>query len=448
VGDRICELAVRERGGATWVGVSQSRGSRHWALSVAGLDVYDGVAGIALALAYLGDVTGEERYARMARAAYGTMRAQLARALDAGANPADGEDEAGPPPPIGFFSGWGGVIATLAHLTALWGDADPLHQAQGIVEILPSLIERDRSFDVVQGSAGCIAGLLCLARIAPSDRVTAALRHCGDRLAAGAEAMPAGIGWTVFPRTPPLTGFAHGSAGFAWALLRLWEYVGDERYHRLAADALAYERAHFDPGRGNWRDPGRARTGDRGGDDAYLASWCYGAPGIGLARLDTLPLLDDETVRDEIHAALATTLAVGLGGSHCLCHGDLGNLEFVQRAADRQPALLPEAALAHLRVDREVVTTSLLELARQDGWCCGTPRHVETPGLMAGLAGIALQLLRLADPSRVPSPLTMDPPPAAAVAAHEDGSRLVGEGSWRAHGRCQASWEEWNHESE
>ena len=72
-----------------------------------------------------------------------------------------------------------------------------------------------------------------------------------------------------------------------------------------------------------------------------MTAWCHGAPGIGLARLRSLPHLDDATSRAEIGTALATTLAEGFGRNHSLCHGDLGNLDFVVQAAEtaRRPAV-------------------------------------------------------------------------------------------------------------
>ena len=65
---------------------------------------------------------------------------------------------------------------------------------------------------------------------------------------------------------------------------------------------------------------------------SHMCTWCHGAPGIGLARLRTLPLLDNTAIRSEINIALKTTLENGFGGNHSLCHGDLGNLELLLQA--------------------------------------------------------------------------------------------------------------------
>jgi lantibiotic modifying enzyme len=134
-----------------------------------------------------------------------------------------------------------------------------------------------------------------------------------------------------------------------------------------------------------------------------MTAWCHGAPGIGLARLHTLPHLDDATIRTEIHAALQTTLARGFGLNHSLCHGDLGNLELLVQASEKL-----EDEQCGTQVHR--LTAMILDSISRHGWLCGLPLGVESPGLMTGLAGIGYALLRLAEPAHVPSVLVLAPP--------------------------------------
>jgi lantibiotic modifying enzyme len=56
------------------------------------------------------------------------------------------------------------------------------------------------------------------------------------------------------------------------------------------------------------------------------------------------------------------------------------------------------------------IAAIVLESIHRDGWLCGVPLGVESPGLMTGLAGIGYELLRLAEPRRVPSVLMLEPP--------------------------------------
>jgi lantibiotic modifying enzyme len=218
--------------------------------------------------------------------------------------------------------------------------------------------------------------------------------------------MKRGVGWvTPVPARRPPSGFSHGVAGIAWALLELFALTGDERFRAKALAAIEYERSLFSPEDGNWLDErdmgGLARR--NGGGPRSISAWCYGAPGIGLARLSTLAQLDDEATRDEIEVALRNTLAHGFGQNHSLCHGDLGTIELLSEyvRVTRDPRCARE---------RERLAAVILESIGREGWLCGLPSGVESPGLMTGLAGIGYGLLRLAAPERVPSVLTLDPP--------------------------------------
>src|ERR671915_222589 len=99
--------------------------------------------------------------------------------------------------------------------------------------------------------------------------------------------MKHGIGWNNEGAiTRPLTGFSHGTAGIAWALLELAALTGEEHFRKAALDAIAYERDLFSPEAGNW-----PHLGDD--NNPFWVTWCHGAPGIGLARLCSLRHLDD-----------------------------------------------------------------------------------------------------------------------------------------------------------
>ena len=192
----------------------------------------------------------------------------------------------------------------------------------------------------------------------------------------------------------------------AWALLKLAAATGEARFRDAALAAIAYERSLFSSEAGNWPDLREFAKVDPAKDDGqaeFMSAWCHGAPGIGLARLGSLSYLDNPEIRAEIDVALRTTLAQGFGGNHSLCHGDLGNLELLLQASQVLPDPQWKAQTAR-------IASAILESIDQHGWLCGVPLGVETPGLITGLAGIGYGLLRLAEPERVPSVLTLEPP--------------------------------------
>jgi len=400
VGDRLDELALCTEVEATWIGVAGVDG-RHCSLAPLDSSLYEGVPGVALFLAYLGAVCGEERYTGLSRLALATVRRQARR-------------QAATLQRLGAFAGWGGFIYTLAHLGRLWDEPSLWNEADEMVERVISLVSRDDTFDIINGSAGCIASLIALYRCRPKDRTLEAAVKCGEHLVACAQKKGTGLAWdTKVPARELPSGFAHGTAGIAWALMELATLTGRESFRTAAEAGTEYERGLFSKDARAWLDGrdlgsfGRIRNGTALNDQepASVATWCYGAPGIGLAMLGVLRRTNSPALREEVERALRITLEEGFGLNHSLCHGDLGNVE-----------LLLQAGL-HLtdpewksRLER--MTSVVLESVERHGWLCGIPLGVESPGLMPGLAGIGYQLLRLAEPESVPSVLTLEPPPS------------------------------------
>lgn len=398
VGDRLDMLALRCGNEATWLGLLNIKETQ-WSISPLGLDLYGGLPGVALFLAYLGDVAKEPRYTDLARRTLATIRRQSSQADVRW---------------VGAFDGLSGVVYLLTHLGTLWNETALLREADEIITKLPSLIEADEQLDIISGSAGCIGVLLGHYDRTHSSAALAAATRCGERLLAQAIPAGAGMGW-IMPAiaSKPLAGFSHGAAGVAWALLQLAARTGDDRFRRTALAGIAYERSLFSPRAGNWldirdfdTDCTAAHPPHEHQHEHHAMAWCHGAPGIGQARLGTLAHLDDAMIRREIDVALRTTLSSGFGHTPTLCHGDLGNLDLLLQAG----TILGEP---HWHAEANRRAAVVLDGIEADGHLCATPLGVESPGLMTGLAGIGYGLLRLADPKRIPSVLSLASPIAA-----------------------------------
>jgi len=399
VANRLDWLSLRDQSEIAWLGVNLIN-DRMWKLLPLGFDLYNGTAGIVLFMAYLGAITGKDRYTALAKTSLRCIQRQLqiimktAPTFDVG---------------IGAFSGLGGIIYVMTHAGILWNEREWLAEAEALAEQLPKLIELDENFDFIGGSAGCIPALLGLYQATSAKSLLASAIQCGEHLINRAQSMTKGIAWqTKIKATKPLAGLSHGASGIALSLLELAAQTGETRFRESALDAMRYERSIFVPELGNWpdlRDISLASTLKQDDSKPYgfMVTWCHGAPGIGLARLHSLVYHDDIETRDEIAIALNTTLKQGFGLNHCLCHGDLGNLELLLQASQ----ILPDSKW-HVSVAE--ITTRILDNINQKGWICGIPMGIETPGLMTGLAGIGYGLLRLAEPERVPSVLLLAPP--------------------------------------
>jgi type 2 lantibiotic biosynthesis protein LanM len=400
VGDRLDELALRIETEATWVGVAGVDG-RYCSLAPLDSSLYEGVPGVALFLAYLGAVCGEERYTGLSRLALATVRRQARR-------------QAATLQRVGAFAGWGGFIYTLAHLGRLWDEPSLWDEADEMVERVISLVGRDDTFDIINGSAGCIASLIALYMCRPKERTLEAAVRCGDHLLACAQKKGAGVAWdTKVPARELPSGFAHGTAGIAWALMELAALTGAQSFRAAAEAGTEYERGLFSKETRAWvdgRDLGsfariRSGPGPDNQGQASVATWCYGAPGIGLALLGVLRHTNTAAIKEEVERALRITLEEGFGLNHSLCHGDLGNVELLLQASRSLADPEWKAQLGQM-------TSVVLESVEKHGWLCGIPLGVESPGLMPGLAGIGYQLLRLSEPEFVPSVLTLESPPS------------------------------------
>ncbi|MGW1428475.1 type 2 lanthipeptide synthetase LanM family protein [Streptomyces sp. NPDC002431] len=405
---RLSDLCVRDEHGLGWIGLDLVD-EKYWQYAPAPIGLYTGTAGIAHALDAVAAVTGDERTGELARAAFDQVakRSLLIAETLAGLAKKPGANEFG----IGAFGPFGGAVYALAHAAVRHDRPEYAEAAAALLPAVDELADDDGLLDIVSGSAGAILALLALEAARPGTGAARIAVRCADRLLATRQEHGDGWGWAT-PINPeePLAGFSHGASGIAYALARLDRVAPRPEYREAVRRALAYERTVFDPELRTWRDLRPANLGGR----TVMNAWCHGAPGIAMARtalhgLGTVPDLAD-LVESERHTAVLAAISTGLDldpvsglGNHSLCHGDIGNLLIIDGStrADQEPEvadLLPR------------VWKTLLHEGRENGWLCGVPKGVETPGLMTGLAGIAWGLARKAAPGQVPDLLTLAAP--------------------------------------
>lgn len=384
LGNRLVEQALVEDDKVNWVGLALVN-DKTWSIQACGLDLYSGMPGITLFMAFLGHLSGDPRVTALARQALATIRYETGQLK---------KIELG----LGAFEGWGGLIYLYTQLGALWDEPDLYREAAGIAARLGVVVEKDEVFDIIAGSAGAILALLALYRVYPQPEILDTAVLAGQHLVDRAVAKPGGVAWPNSQNKEVfLTGFSHGTAGIAYSLLKLGEASGEAKFRETALAAVGYERNLFSEEHQNWPDLRET------GHPEYIVMWCHGAPGITLGRLAAVPLLDDEATRQEIKAGLDTTLKQGFGYNHSLCHGDLGNLEPLLQASRVFPDEDYSASLNSF-------SGAVLENIRKEGPKSGIPFGVESPGLMSGLAGIGYGLLRLAAPDTVPPVLILAGP--------------------------------------
>jgi type 2 lantibiotic biosynthesis protein LanM len=385
LGDDLLELSFQGNKGIVFF-QPEYRDSEKSTMSGMGATLYEGLPGIMLLLAQLGLQSGLPRFTRAAEAALVTSRRML-------------KDEPESLSSIGAFGGLGGWIYALLALGVCWKRDDLIDEAVSWLPAVVAKIADAADADLITGASGCLLVVLELQRHRPGSEVMQAAAACAARLAERAQRGTEGAWWETPAEPHPLTGLAHGTAGAIAALARYGHVAGDAASLELAAAALRYERAAFEARRQRWYD--RYENADIATDVREdICSWCHGAPGVGLARLLWPAAMRDDVWRSELQSCLATTREQGLAGTHALCHGQMGNLDLLLQFAVHERA---DAALAGCRALGQVV----LDDARS-GWRCGGGSLAQEPlGLMVGLAGIAYGCLRLHDPYKVPSVLSL-----------------------------------------
>jgi type 2 lantibiotic biosynthesis protein LanM len=382
----------------TWIGI-RLNGLEEDAFDYrgTGTSVYDGLAGMTLAFIEAAGAHGSDKYLEMAQRCATPVIRHL---QDVERNDLS--------QPVGAFSGIGGSLYVLDRLARLTGDSqyhDHLWAA------LPSVLRsaKNETFnELVTGLAGCMSVTAGLYRHYPDAALREVTAICAERLHDGAVREGDAASWPIEEGRAALTGFSHGASGIAWALLEAAEVLGEDLLRHDALAAFEFERRYFAPEHGTWED---LREEDVAGTaEARLrARWCHGAGGIGLARLLAMRHLDDPRIVDEARTALRATEKLGFGATHSLCHGDFGNLELFELAA----RVLPADEAAHWRSVRGERARASVAALVDRGPVCGVAPGVEMSGLMLGVAGIALGLLRLARTEPIPSVLWLESPRTA-----------------------------------
>ena len=384
--DVLAKIAIRDADGLVeWLGMDLGSDGEKFSFGPVGNSLYGGTAGVALLAAHFPEDAARSDL----------LKALMPPLLQMGEPNRDGmrlrwwRDQA-----LGL-NGCGGTLLCLQQLAAS-SENDLRESLQGlesalISALLPDHIRADLDLDVIGGVAGLIGPLLQNG----SARALDCAVLCGDQLL---QHQAENGGWSLMsgPDRHPLLGFSHGTAGFAAALVKLGQCVGEARFIDAASRALAYERERFDADHGNWPDY-RDYKPDQ--PSRFMTSWCHGAPGIALGRacLFGTPLWDAFCL-EEMATALQTLIAFPLPTTDHICCGAMGNAAVLRIVAegpwsDQLPEPLRCAAIER---SSQLVNQSVARARLSGGSfrCFGTTdSNLLLPGCFTGLSGIGLALL-------------------------------------------------------
>lgn len=374
-------------GNVNWIGFGYVPNAERFQFQPLGFSLYDGSCGVALFLAAVAHVTGSTHWSNLAMDALQSLRTVLQTSDNLFAQKFARRIG------IGGATGIGSIIYSLVKISQFLSNAALLEDAQLAAKLItPELIAADQQLDVIGGAVGAILGLLSLYQQTGEARVLDKAIGCGQHLLAyrvNEHEQPKA--WKTIAQQP-LTGFSHGAAGIAYALLRLYAVTKDQDYLQAAEEGIAYERSVFSTAAANWPDL-------RQHQPRFMVTWCHGAPGIAISRLGSLSIYHTEEIYEDVEVALQTTQKYGLQGVDHLCCGNFGRIEVLLVAAQKlsRPQLLETAQKKAAWVVARADKLSAYQLFNN------LPNSLYNPGFFQGTAGIGYELLRLAYPEVLPA---------------------------------------------
>ncbi len=364
-GRTLLDSCIRVEGSVAWLSSVPGPAGRN-SITVCGVDLYAGLSGVGLFLAELWRTTGEQVFGDVARRCVATIGDRLER-----------EDLLSG---LGAGSGVGGVVYALSHPAFAELDTQAAEIARQLVCLFPvDSVITDSYFDVMDGSAGLLLGLLAARHIEHRQELEEA---CVHSLLEGLKmAQTRGLqSWETFEAGVPHSGFAHGSSGIAAALARFYALRPDSAVLRAVQTAIAFD---------NQVDL----------SDPHLpVQWCHGAPGIALAHgvvLESIPALAP-SLEPLVQRALRATLDAADAQTDGVCCGAMGSVAALFHGATDSSYAQPQ----------EELLAAIVESRRLHGayrWSAGPDRV--GPALFTGVSGIGLELLLIAADRRGATPL-------------------------------------------
>jgi type 2 lantibiotic biosynthesis protein LanM len=391
--DEIETKAFRqENGHIGWMVLHYSPAAERYTLQPMENDLYNGRAGVGLFFAALEKIVPGSRYRALAHASLTPVRHWLKRATD------EELTELG----FGGYAGLSSIVYALTRAGEFLGDGELIEGARyAALRIRPDQIESDQSLDAMNGAAGAIPALLACHAATGEPKVLAIATACGRHLLQSRA--PDQFGLKTWPTLEKryLTGFSHGAAGIAYALLQLYKVTADPEFYDAAAEGICFEGRAFVPEQNNWPDYRRAAT-RLSQDPMFCMAWCHGAPGIGLGRIAALDVMDTRDVRRDIQAALESTSSADLLPRDHLCCGNAGLMDTLCAAGER----LAQGEWS--RTALQLAARTIARGNRRGGFSIGFDNGFFNPSLFQGTAGVGYQLLRLAAPASIPSVLLLN----------------------------------------
>lgn len=371
IADYICSSAVVFKDNISWDNII-FYDNNTWKLAPIGLDLYDGVGGIAIFLASVNRTHPSELYEKTLKLVQNKLfnytdgngiYVQNLRTKDSG-----------------ILKGEGSIIYTYIILYKITKDKKYLFYAEKHFSEFEKIILQCKNPDYLSGNAGAIIVLVKLYAETNNRKYLGVAEILGENIWKMAKKQKEGYGIVrEDDNYPPLAGMSHGTSGYIMAYAYLYEKIPRTKYYERIKALLTYENSLFDWEIENWADLRKREKGKSG------IAWCHGAPGIALARLKLSSIELFRNVRevevdiDKCRYALEFNRK---NDSICLCHGLAGNY-WIKKYIFQTKGINNE----------QEIQKDLVEIInRVENFTVMLPREQYNVSLMTGITGIGMLL--------------------------------------------------------
>ena len=286
------------------------------------------------------------------------------------------------------FSGFGGTLYVNIVTSAVLGK-EPTGYSKQIDLALARWSRREANCDFVGGLAGAMIVLQRIHESTKDHRALVRLISLRQQIIQRAHWDAERCYWKSPMFEAPLGGFAHGTAGIAWALASTMMVATDPGVDHVVEAALRHDESYYRSDIGTWID------GRNGKSSNY---WCHGAAGIGLAAQAIHAMRGSKRAGHMCERAYQAVSNQGALGDDCMCHGTLGNAELLAAVGDNDKV-------------RAFYCAAHSKFLEQGDWSCVGVGSERLSSLLCGTSGIGYQMLRFAAPNLVPNLLLLEARP-------------------------------------
>lgn len=315
-----------------------------------------------------------------------------------------------------FYTGATSVLFLCIRLHQVTNDYQYLEKAKALAiryeEGIYTKVEQD---DLLSGNAGNLLLFTHLYAYTADEYYLQPIRILTDKLIDKARIADTGLKWDPIKHAyDSLTGFSHGVAGIAFALLQTARCFNSTGLLYLAEQALAYEMQYYDQDRNNWMDLRIGAQRLRNIHDQLgpqlthwqlqyfyptmsdVNTWAHGAAGSGLSRLYAWEMTANSNYLDQATAALQKGLTDIAGSDRedftlCSGYGGIAALMMETARIRQQP---------EWQYQTQTIALKAIAYFRQHHTYNNyVSNSIQDPGLFSGLSGVGYFLLSTIHPA-------------------------------------------------